>query len=242
VRNKKLLIAIFNKRFGLTNGQPIKRVSTGRIDKRTSPVLYPAKREQRQELVEDVKGGTVLEVYGGKGHLTKDVYHGKVKESILLDKDKHNLAQAHRKLDAVKMKHKIIATDNVDWLKNEMESEKLKNLKVVDFDAYGCPAEPMRVFFDNYPIKKTMFIAVTDGSKRYLGYINSEQARAWLKKTYGINLEASGTREDQIRVLDAFMQSQGRKHDFKVEPVNVAYGRSSVVYAGYKITPKNPKK
>lgn len=220
------------------NPEPVSTTSgLGHSYENKCPGLHPAKAAQRTDLIKNVDGGTVLETHAGRGNVTKNVYAKKLDKAVLVDKDGAALATADSKLDG-KIKHEIIKADNIKWLENEMHPKEVGRLKVVDFDPFGSPSETMSAFFDNYPINRSMFIAVTDGSKKYLGYVNSSEGRQWLKQHYGLDMKADGSREDQVKVLDAFMQKQGGKHGFKVEPINVAYGRGCAVYAGYKISPK----
>jgi hypothetical protein len=223
---------------GVVDAEPIGKgtVKEGDYEKAGCPSLYPAKEAQRKELIKSVDGGTVLETNAGVGNLTKEIYSKKLSNAVLLDSDKKALATADRKLKG-RIRHETQVGNNVAWLEGEMSPADLKNLKVVDFDPFGSPSDSMKAFFDNYPVKRSIFIGITDGSKRYLGYVNSRKGRAWLKKHYGVDMNADGSREDQVKVLDAFMQNQGNKHGFHVTPINVGYGRGCAIYAGYKITP-----
>ena len=239
MRDQKLQKGTLTADGQVTNLQVIDKavVKTGDYEKANAPSLFPAKEAQRLDLVKSVDGGTVLETHAGKGNLTKEVYAKKLDKAVLVDSDKHALQSADKKLDG-KISHDVAPGNNVKWLENEMSPQELGNLKVVDFDPFGSPSDSVKAFFDNYPVKHTMFVGVTDGSKRYLGYVDGAEGRAWLKEHYGIDMKADGSREDQVKVLDAFMQKQGEKHGFNVTPVNVGYGRGCAVYAGYKITPK----
>jgi hypothetical protein len=238
VKDKQLLKGILAPNGEVDDPQPIENVSvsTGQYEKVNAPNLYPAKEAQRKDLVKSVDGGTVLELNAGRGNLTREVYAKKLDKAVLVDEDKRALASADKKLNG-KIKHETNVGKNVKWLENEMSPAELKNLKVVDFDPFGSPSDCMKTFFDEFPVKRSMFIGVTDGSKRYLGYVPSKKGSAWLKENYGVEMHADGSREDQIRVLDAFMVKQGQKHGFHVTPINVGYGRGCAVYAGYKITP-----
>ena len=173
---KKVLMKGTFKKGDVQDLEPIKSTSVGRTDSHSCPTLHPAKEAQRKDLIKDVKGGTALEVFGGKGNVTKTVYAGKLDKTVLIDKDQHSLKQADKKLKG-RIKRETVAADNLDWLENEMNPRDLKNLKVIDFDAYGSPADQIRAFFDNFPIRKSLFVAVTDGSKRYLGYVDSRKGR-----------------------------------------------------------------
>lgn len=203
------------------------------------PDLHPAKLAQRKALADRMKKkGTVLEVYAGKGGLTKTVYAKKAEKVVLVDKNPKLLKKADKALRG-RVKRELIVADNKAWLKNELPQKQLKNLKLVDFDAFGSPAAQMKIFFDNYEVKKPLLVALTDGSTIYVGYCQNAKGRRWLKQHYGVDVLPGhfGTRNQQVEILNKFMRAQGKKHGFKVEPVSVAHGDVKTVYAGYKITP-----
>jgi tRNA G26 N,N-dimethylase Trm1 len=241
LRDGRLVIGCYTDEHGLVRplevpkGEKVDRYAAGSYG--STPILHPAKLKQRQILADKMgTKGTVLEVYAGKGELTKAVYSEKADKVVMVDKNPKFLAEADQKL---KVKREIILGDNVAWLKEAMNPAELTNLKLVDFDAYGSPAQTIKAFFDNYPITKNLLIALTDGSQIYVAYKQDAEGRRWLKENYDIDVLPGhfGKREDQIRILNEFMEAQGRKHDFKVEPISVAHGVHAV-YAGYKITPK----
>ena len=229
--------------YGSLKGGSKKRTYT--TDSSNCPQLHPAKLEQRKVLADEMKSkGTVLEVFAGKGHLTKEVYAPKAEKVVLVDKDEKALAQAERRLKG-RVKREIWAMDNIDWLKKEMRQEQVKNLKLVDFDAFGSPATQVRTFFNNYEVKRPLLVALTDGSAIYLGFRQNAEGRKWLRKHYGIDVLPNkrghlryGTREGQVAILNKFMEEQGRKHRFDVQPISVAHGDVKTIYAGYKVTPK----
>ena len=161
----------------------------------------------------------------------------------MVDQDRKALKRANRRLKG-KVRREIIVAESRRWLAEEMDPKKLRNLKVVDFDTFGSPAETVSIFFDNFPVTRSLLVALTDGSALFLGFHQSAQGRKWIKEYYNVDLLPKrkglirwGTREQQIEVLDKFMRAQGRKHGFKVERINVA-GRDRTIYAGYKITPR----
>jgi len=209
------------------------------ISSASTPKLHPAKREQRRILADRISGkGTVLEVYAGKGELTKAVYAPKADKIVMVDKNPKYLKEADDKLKG-KVKREMVVADNVAWLKEAMNPTELGNLKLVDFDAYGSPAETVKAFFDNYPIRKSLLVGLTDGSQIFLGYRQTAEGRRWLRENYGVDVLPGhfGKREDQIRILNEFMEAQGRKHGFRVQPISVAHGVHAI-YAGYKIKPR----
>lgn len=202
------------------------------------PELTPSKAVQRTELAEKIDGGTVLELFAGKGNLSDKVYSKEADKIVLVEKQPSLLKKADQKLDG-KVKHETVCADNLDWLRNELNRDQISKLRpsLVDFDPFGSPAASMKEFFKQVPIRRKTFVAVTDGSKMYLGYKKGAAAHSWLRKNYGIDLNSQGTREDQVRVLDAFMQTLGRQYNFKVRAVNAGFGKHNAVYAGYEIVP-----
>jgi tRNA G26 N,N-dimethylase Trm1 len=199
--------------------------------------LTPSKLAQREELADKVDGGTILETHAGKGNLSANVYADAADKLVLVDKDKSLLSKADQKLNG-KVKHETVVANNTDWLKDTLKPEELRNLKLVDFDPFGSPSGTMKAFFKRFPVRHKLLVGVTDGSKTYIGYKKGQAAHKWLKANYGIDLNAQGTREDQIRVLDSFMQVLGRYHGFTVKPINAGFGKQTAVYAGYELTPK----
>jgi len=256
--NGNIELGIYDKKKGLVNSVPLESYDPklmGRGNYRglgrppslrgvtewTSPDLTPSKLAQRREVAEMLSGGTILELYGGKGHLSTNVWaKSDADKLIVLDKDAGFIKAAKKSLKG-KIPHETVVSENTKWLKH-MDPKQLKNLKVVDFDAFGSPTKQVKMFFDNYPIKKRMLICLTDGSNIFLAFHkNRKSAHTFLKKRYGIDFEPTGKREDQIKALDSLMQQQAQKHDFKVEPINVAFGKRQSVYAAYKISPKRNK-
>jgi len=204
-----------------------------RFTKAGAPDMTPAKLWQRRAIAQKFSGGTVLELFAGKGHLSKQVWAPKANKLVMVDKNQDFLKQAEKE---VKHKpHEIVKMNNLKWLDKVLPEEQIRNLKVVDFDAFGSPAESMRKFFDNHEIDKRMLIAVTDGSCIYMKVGDRVKTREFCKRNYGVQLD--GTRLAQVKALDKLMLNLGQRHGFKVEPINAAYGRQTV-YAGYKITPK----
>jgi len=198
-----------------------------------SPDLSPAKYFQRRAMAQHLTGGTVVELFAGKGNLSKNVWAEKASKLVLIDKNADYLKDADRKLHG--KPHEIINSDNLKWLENVLPEEKIKNLKVVDFDSFGSPVKQLKTFFDNNPITNNMMVAVTDGSALYAKIGDSKQTRRFFMEHYGVR--PSGSREEQLKALDGVMQKLGTKHGFKVEPINAGMSFQTI-YAGYKITPK----
>jgi len=204
------------------------------------PELHPAKVAQRKALADKITSkGTVLEVYAGKGNLSREVYAKKANEVVLVDQNAELLKKADSALKG-KVRRQLIVADNREWLNNQMGQPQLKNLKLVDFDAFGSPADTMRIFFDNYEVKKPLLVGLTDGSGIYLGFKQNAEGRKWLREHYGVDVLPGhfGTREQQVQILNKFMKAQGRRHGFRVEPISVAHGDVKTIYAGYKVSPK----
>ena len=136
------------------------------------PALHPNKAAQRSELVENLKGGTVLELFAGEGNLSKHVYADKADRIIAVDMDSRALKKAEEKLkDNIEVE--TYPSHNVDWIENKLPEMQLGDLKVVDFDAFGSPADSMKAFFENYKVTHPMRVGVTDGSSVYVSHAKS---------------------------------------------------------------------
>jgi len=249
-KGSELHLGIYDRNKGVVDSVPIEQLkvaemtrgyeSAGAHTKKPNPIFHysgspdlsPAKRWQRRALAEHMNKGTVLELYAGKGNLSKTVWAPKASKLILVDKREDYLREAASKLKG--KTHVVVKANNLRWLANELPQEKIGNLAAVDFDAFGSPAKQLKAFFDNLPVKRSMIVAVTDGSCIYAKIGDHNENRRFFKENYGRLVD--GTRDSQLKALDGLMQIQARKHDFKVSPINAGFGRQTV-YAGYKITP-----
>jgi len=207
-----------------------------------APSLHPNKLEQRKELVKDVKGGTVVEMFAGEGNLTKQVYADKMKADkiVAVDVDSRALKKVEEKVKD-KTEIETYPSHNVKWAEQQLPYQDLRDVKVVDFDAFGSPADAVQAFFDNYEVKRPMRVGLTDGSGLYiaqLGVADDEaKRREWIRKEFGVSYSGQWNREKQKQILDNFMERQGREHGFKVQKVNEAHGDQWAIYKGYKIIP-----
>lgn len=204
------------------------------------PALHPSKAAQRSELVRNLKGGTVLELFAGEGNLSKHVYADKADRIIGVDVDSRALKKAEEKLkDDVEVE--TYASHNVDWIENKLPEMELGDLKVVDFDAFGSPADSMKAFFENYKVNHPMRVGVTDGSSVYVSQLgvahNEAKRREWIRRKYGVGYRGSWDRAKQMEILDNFMRRLGDEHGFKVREVNEDHGDQWAVYKGYTVAP-----
>lgn len=200
--------------------------------------LNPAKAEQRRRLVHGAPRGTVLELYAGKGYLTRDVYAGKAKRVILVDKDKRALATADRRLKG-KVRREIYQGDNQEWIKEKMVDVDLSDLVAVDFDAFGSPMDTMAAFFDNYRVRRPLYVSLTDGSAFWYSLHRNRGAPKVARKRYHsrISKKEIGTVRGQVKMIDRFMKEEGKKHGFTAEPISIAKGRQKTLYVGYLLKP-----
>lgn len=202
----------------------------------------PAKTVQRLNALKYVermldKNGIVVEAYGGSGELTKNLYAKTFKKAILIDKDKKALEQAEQNLSGV-MDIKTVASDNVSYFNNlsDEDKEQLSNASVVDFDAYGCPAEAVWAFFDNVKLKKPALVNITDGFHTGLAF--AQDGEAVIKEKYRVDVPYSCKREDIIPINDAMMFKIAEKHGYKITPINAARNQGNTLYLSYLLTPK----
>jgi len=130
----------------------------------------------------------------------------------------------------------IRRVDNLDWIKEGMDDENLGDVAFVDFDAFGSPGEAVQVFFENYEVKRPMLVALTDGSGKYFRLTpDPGKKEATTQKLYGLRRHPDGSLKEMKKMLDEFMESQGRKHGFKVVPQEGVYGHHSTLYTGYLV-------
>ena len=208
--------------------------------KSVCPALHPNKANQRMELVGDLKGGTFLELFAGEGNLSKHVYADKADKIIAVDMDSKALRKAEEKLKG-DVELETYPSPNVDWIENKLPEMELGDLKVVDFDAFGSPADSMKVFFGNYKVAHPIRVGVTDGSSVYVSQLgvadNEAKRREWIRRKYGVGYRGSWDRAKQMEILDSFMRRLGDEHGFKVREVNEDHGDQWAVYKGYTVAP-----
>ncbi|MFQ6077224.1 MAG: hypothetical protein ACE5Z5_14015 [Candidatus Bathyarchaeia archaeon] len=198
--------------------------------------MHPRKLEQRRQLLRRLRRrGTVVELFGGKGNLSRHAYGRRARTIILVDKDTRSLRQADRKLDGV-VRHEVHPSDNIKWIRREAGG--LEDVVLVDFDAFGSPADAVKAFFKRFRVEKPILVGLTDGSARYTGYRQDDRGRRWIRRKYLVNIKPDGTREGQLRILDRFMEELGRRRGFTARRVNFAHGEGKVVYVGYRLSPQ----
>ena len=208
--------------------------------KQLAPALHPAKQLQREQLVSMLpRKGTILELYAGRGNLSKSVYSKNADKLILVDMDKEALEKARRKLEGVR--HETYPSENTEFvekhLNNGLRGELQKDLTLVDFDAFGSPADTMKSFFSHYEVKRPLYVGVTDGSFLYAQrHSRQEYGRDWVRKHYGVHMYPR-TREKYVEILDKFMDGLGEKHGFKSDRINASHGEHGAIYLGYRLTP-----
>lgn len=197
------------------------------------------------ELVGDLKGGTVLELFAGEGNLSKHVYADKADKIIAVDMDSKALRKVEDKLEGEGVKLETYAANNLDWIESKLpelkENSHLGKLKVVDFDAFGSPADSMKTFFQNYEVDHPIRVGVTDGSSVYISQLgvadNEAKRREWIRRKYGVGYRGPWNRARQMQILDDFMKKLGEEHCFKVENVNEDHGDQWAIYKGYTVSP-----
>jgi hypothetical protein len=217
--------------------------------------LNPRKLAQRKELIEKAREGTVLELFAGRGNLSKAAFKPKARRFILVDADGEELAKALKATNGVETKAYV--ADNIDWCEHELKNERLSDLSYVDFDAFGSPAPAMKAFFENYKVKRPIYVGLTDGAGHYIGQVRypadlplPKRREKWIRQHYGVKVDGQKwNKQEQVRIFDEFMHRMGKEHGFKAERVNADTGggqgvgkdvrhRSQyAIYLGYRLTP-----
>jgi sulfite reductase alpha subunit-like flavoprotein len=196
-------------------------------------------RRNLLEKFKEVKGDVSLELFAGKGVLSKSVYSKYVNKMILVDKDKELLEKAKKKLGD---KAEIYCMNNIKFIKEVMPKLDLSDLRIVDFDAFGNPMRQIREFFKYYKVKKPLIVTLTDGSGMYLTLRGREEGKKYIKKMYGVSCKKWSYQKHKIILLKA-MQNIGKKRGFAVVYYNFVRRKKAgqvgqyAYYAGFKIIP-----
>lgn len=194
------------------------------------------KEKQRKELLKGIKGGTVLELFAGEGILSRMVYSNIFDKIIAVDKDKEALKILERRVKG-RVELEIYNMDNIRFCEDILPKLEIKDLKCVDFDAYGSPILCIRSFFKNYKIKNELCVALTDGIGAYLARKDEEARRKFIKENYNIEYTGKWSREKQKEIIDMFMKKLGERYGFEVEFINEDIGRQWAIFKGYKVYP-----
>lgn len=102
---------------------------------------------------------TVLDLYAGKGFLAW-LYGKHCRRLICVEKDPAYFKVLKRNL--AEFRHvELYNCDNLKFLAGKLRRDE--RLTFVDFDAYGIPALQIQRFFQAYPIRHALIIALTDG-------------------------------------------------------------------------------
>ena len=109
-----------------------------------------------------------------------------------------------------KIRREIYAGDNREWIKEKMADVDLSDLVSVDFDAFGNPTDTMQVFFDNYKIRKPLYVSLTDDSTMAYSFHRASDGPSMAMKHYhsGINRKEMGTIRGHVKMIDLFMKEE----------------------------------
>jgi len=205
----------------------------------TAPSLHRVKLEQRKALLDWMdRRGTILELYAGRGNLTRNLYASRAKKLILVDKDPEALKYNYAKLGGHKYKAELHAMDCEQYLE-QLDPSSLDDLVLVDFDAFGSPGPAIRKFFEVYKVDRPLLVAITDGGKYYATLHQNAEGRRYMRTAYGVDkVPRDTTRNGMLRTLDKMMENEGRRHGFKVKRISVGANDKQTLYVGYLVTPR----
>lgn len=183
------------------------------------------------------KNYTSLELFAGKGNLTRAVYQKSAKRCICVEYNKTTFLELIQNTDQNKVK--CYNMNNLLFVENELSN--YPNIDIVDFDAFGSITPIITKFFENYKVKKPLLIGITDGylvrAKRML-QDKAKLADMMIKGGYP-SVARGGLSGSKFieKTVDLFMQKMATKHKFKIKRIVADNNRMSTIYMGYRITP-----
>ncbi len=190
--------------------------------------LNPNKLKQRAVLMKHIrKDGTSLELFGGRGNLTKAIYVNYFKKNILVEEDLDECDFGQKSLgDQAKYYH----MNNMDFIREELPKIK-DDLTFVDFDAFGITSDAIIGFFDNYKITKPVVIGITDGYASHIHRYYMDKAKLYddvITHHYPvIERERMSANIFWQHVLRRLIEEQCKKHNLEYRHINQSMGHGS---------------
>ena len=183
------------------------------------------------------KNYTSLELFAGKGNLTRAVYQKSAKRCICVEYNKTTFLELIQNTDQNKVK--CYNMNNLLFVENELSN--YPNIDIVDFDAFGSITPIINKFFENYKVNKPLLIGITDGymvkAKRMM-QSKDKLADEMIKGGYpSIPRHGLSLFKFMESTVDLFLQRLAKKYKFKIEKLVGDNNRKSTIYMGYRINP-----
>jgi len=211
--------------------------------------LNPSKLTQRMVCAKRMrKDGVTLELFGGRGMLTKAVYSRFASKHYLVEEDIEEVEEA-RKISNTAVFH----SNNLDWCNTKLG--EIGRLDLVDFDAFGTIVPAVRAFFANYKVTAPLIVTVTDGYATHIHFkFRDPRALAddLLQHGYPV-IPKSGMNASVFfsHVLRVLFEHIGKTDNFTVEQINTTTGKGAnsgpirtagknTVYSGFMLRPSKP--
>ena len=211
--------------------------------------LNPSKLSQRTYCAKKMKqGGVTLELFGGRGNLTKAVYSRFASKHYLVEEDIEEVEEARKISNAT-----VFHANNLDWCNTKLG--EIGRLDLVDFDAFGTIVPAVRAFFANYKVKSPLIVTVTDGYATHIHFkFRDPRALAddLIQHGYPV-IPKSGMNASVFfgHVLKTLFVHFGKTNNFSVEQLNTTTGKGAnsgpirtagknTVYSGYILRPTKP--
>lgn len=200
----------------------------------TVPELDEDKLEQRLEATQKARKASAIELYGGKGALTKH-YKEIFDKVFAVEKNTAKASVLKEMLGA----NNIFVGDNRDFIEEHLE--EVTGFSFVDFDAYNSPAKLIQQFFPKIKGRKKdpFILALTDGALGAFtirGSINLYEH--YLQGKDGVIKITDEMYENFHEIVDRFIHRVAGRHGFYAEKINgLRNSRQTAYYASYYVRP-----
>ncbi len=186
---------------------------------------------------------TVLDLFAGMGYLSEEYAKHGCERLICVEKNPEYF-EALKKRMAHYPNAKLHSSDNLEWLRESVG--EVKDVTYVDFDAFGCPNDQIRLFFENYPVDRAIMVNVTDGvilNLRRLASVKLERYLLHLYPTGRLPREEFESKQELNRLLpwlqETFIHLLAAKHGLSTQTLYHAMNReATVTYYGFIAYPE----
>jgi len=185
---------------------------------------------------------TVLDLYAGKGYLSWLYARHGCKKIVCVEKDERYFRVLKQNMAEFKGKAVLMQGSNLEFLENQLDPDE--QVTYVDFDAFGVPTIQIQKFFEKYPIRHSLVMAVTDGVIfNFRRLSNTDLHRYYLQDFLIEQVRACKSIQDLgeycIQIQRQFIDILCMKHEAQAFPLYFKVNRRcTAIYSAYMILPK----
>jgi hypothetical protein len=178
-----------------------------------------------------------IDFYSGTGAIASRLYRD-FRELHLVERDPKKLARLEREFSGCPGA-RVWAMDNIEFITKNLAA--VPDPGLVDFDAYGSPNKPIKLFFENRTLKRPLLVFATDGffiSRLRGGAFSPELYLAGRDREGASGYDPVLTRNFEL-LIRGFWDELSRRHKFRVSLFKILWKKGGqVAYYGTFIEPR----